>query len=494
MKAIVLLFDSLSRKYLPPYGNDWVKAPNFSALAERSVTFDKCFVGSMPCMPARRELHTGRYNFLHRSWGPLEPFDVSMPEILRDNGIYTHLVSDHYHYWEDGGATYHNRYSSWEAVRGQEGDRWKGEVAEPEIPPHLGSDHRHDWVNRKYMQSEKDWTQTKTFDLGLDFLEQNRNEDNWMLQIECFDPHPPFFVPQQYRDLYPDTYEGPQFDWPRYAPVAENESPEAVAHCQKQYAALVSMCDHSLGRVMAAMDQYNLWEDTLLIVTTDHGFLLGEHDWWAFVRPPFYDQVACKPLFIWDPRFGKKGERNSQLVQTHDLPATLLDFFQLSRPPEMQGQPLAPAISQNEPVREAALFGVFGGHVNCTDGRYIYMRAPADENSPPPNEYTLMPMNMRSRFSVETLRKAELAPPFSFTRGCPVLRCPGRLFMQDAFPLGTRLYDLETDPAQNQTCSDPQIEARMQELLVEQMRINDAPEEQYRRLGLPVQSVGEGAC
>jgi len=114
MKAILILFDSMSGTFLPPYGNDWVHAPNFQRLAERSVTFDKCFVGSMPCMPARRELHTGRYNFLHRTWGPLEPFDDSVPQMLKENGVYSHLSSDHGHYWEDGGCTYHTRYSSWE--------------------------------------------------------------------------------------------------------------------------------------------------------------------------------------------------------------------------------------------------------------------------------------------------------------------------------------------------------------------------------------------
>ncbi len=88
-------------------------------------------------MPARRELHTGRYNFLHRSWSPLEPFDDSMPEILDRTGIHTHLVSDHGHYWEDGGATYHTRYSTWECVRGQEGDHWKGNL-NPEIKEKKG--------------------------------------------------------------------------------------------------------------------------------------------------------------------------------------------------------------------------------------------------------------------------------------------------------------------------------------------------------------------
>ena len=85
----------------------------------------------MPCIPARRELHTGRYNFLHRSWGPLEPFDDSMPAMLGEHGVYTHLTTDHQHYFEDGGATYHSRYNTWEFARGQEGDLWKGDGRYP---------------------------------------------------------------------------------------------------------------------------------------------------------------------------------------------------------------------------------------------------------------------------------------------------------------------------------------------------------------------------
>ena len=138
MRAILLLFDSLNRHCLEPYGCGWTQTPNFSRLAQHSVMFDRCYAGSLPCMPARRELHTGRYNFLHRSWGPIEPFDDSMPELLKKSGVYTHLISDHQHYWEDGGATYHTRYNSWECVRGQEGDPWKAYVGAVELPPHLG--------------------------------------------------------------------------------------------------------------------------------------------------------------------------------------------------------------------------------------------------------------------------------------------------------------------------------------------------------------------
>ena len=71
MKAIMLMFDTLCRRMLSPYGCDWTITPNFQRLAAHTATFDNCYVGSMPCMPARRELHTGRLNFLHRAWGPL---------------------------------------------------------------------------------------------------------------------------------------------------------------------------------------------------------------------------------------------------------------------------------------------------------------------------------------------------------------------------------------------------------------------------------------
>ena len=120
MKCIMIMFDTLNRKHLPPYGAEQVHAPNFQRLAERTVTFDTSYVCSMPCIPARRDLHTGRPNFLHRSWGPIEPYDDSMPQMLREAGVHAALITDHQHYFEEGGCTYHNRYSSWQFNRGQE--------------------------------------------------------------------------------------------------------------------------------------------------------------------------------------------------------------------------------------------------------------------------------------------------------------------------------------------------------------------------------------
>ena len=327
MKTIMVMFDTLNRRMLEPYGNTWTKTPNFKRLAEHSVVFDNCYVGSMPCIPARRELHTGRLNFLHRAWGPIEPFDDSMPEILKKNGVYSHLISDHQHYWEDGGCTYHTRYSSWEFERGQEGDTWKACVRSRKEIEHLGRYSKQDEINRAIMDTEEKQSQTRCFKDGLEFLERNYNEDSWFLQIESFDPHEPFYTQQKYKDLYPHTYKGPKFDWPDYKKVTESK--EAIEHVRYEYAALLSMCDANLGKILDFMDKHDMWQDTMLIVNTDHGFLLGEHDCWAKCVHPFYNEIALIPLFIWDPRSEKKGERRKSLVQPIDLVPTILNFFDI---------------------------------------------------------------------------------------------------------------------------------------------------------------------
>lgn len=489
MRAIMVMFDSLNRHMLPPYGAEWVHAPNFERLYERTVTFDNSYVGSMPCMPCRREFHTGRYNFLHRSWGPLEPFDDSAPEILEQNGVYTHLVSDHYHYWEEGGATYHTRYSSFEASRGQEGDPWKGQVADPEIPESLGGRTdkmwRQDWVNRGYMDKEELQPQAKTFEMGLEFMRTNADQDKWFLHIETFDPHEPYFTQQLYKDLYPHDYDGPHFDWPSYREV--QEPPEAVEHMRLENAALISMCDTYLGKVLDLMDEQCMWDDTLLIVCTDHGFLLGEHDWWAKCVQPFYGEVAHTPLFLWDPRTGRKAERSQALVQNIDWGPTLLEAFGVQPAPDMQGIPLTQSVASDVPLREGVLFGLHGGHVNVTDGRYVYMRAPTTSHNWPLYEYTLMPTHMRHTFEVEELQDTVMAPPFGFTKGCPVMKISARRSgWTDMHRFGTLLFDLQNDPKQEHPIDDPEIEAHMVRLLVDLMKANNAPTEQFERLGLTV--------
>lgn len=492
MKAIIVFYDSLNRRYLPPYGGCDTYAPNFERLYENSVKFNNSFVGSMPCMPARRELHTGRYNFLHREWGPLEPFDNSMPEILKKNGIYSHLISDHFHYWEDGGSTYHNRYSSWEIVRGQAGDHWKGYVNDPEIPEVLKVPKKqigegvselwkYDWVNRDHMKTEEKQSQSDVFKNGCEFIEKNHDADNWLLQIETFDPHEPFYVTNdEYKEKYNDTYAGKHFDWPR---GKTEEDEEVIDHVRKEYSALVSMCDKNLGKVLDLMDKYNMWEDTLLIVGTDHGFCLGEHGYWAKNLMPYYNEVAHTPLFIYDPRCKKKKEERNSIVQMIDWAPTILEYFNIDIPKEMLGKSLKETIESDKKVRDACIFGVFSGHVNVTDGKHTYMRAAENGRYNDIYNYTLMPMHMKSLFSVDEIAKAELVDEFSFTKGYKLLKTPAKdKYKVNSF--GNLLYDLQNDPKQLKPIQCEKLEKEMIVKMVEIMKENECPKEQYIRLGL----------
>ena len=491
MKAIMVMFDSLNRELLSAYGCEETYTPNFKRLQKHTATFDQCYVGSMPCMPARRELHTGRYNFLHRSWGPLEPYDDSMPQILKDNGIVSHLISDHQHYWEDGGCTYHSRYSSWEISRGQEGDTWKCVVDFP-----LKKDdafhspggglfdrmHRQDQINRTYMDTLDKTSQGQTFGKGIEFLDVNHQSDNWFLQIETFDPHEPFYSLEEFKKLYPDAYDGDNADWPPYYFVREDDS--VIAHTRREYKALLSMCDYFLGKVLDKMDEYDLWKDTMLIVNTDHGYLLGEHGWWSKTVMPLYNEIAHTPLFIWDPRTQIQDERRNALVQTIDLAPTILDFFQLPIPKDMEGKPLKETIRNDHEVRRYAYYGYHGGHINVCDKEHVYMRSPFARTGKPYYEYTLMPTHMRQMFTVKELQNITLQEPFSFTKGCRTMKIEASDGMVNAYNYGDKLYDLKQDPKQENECDHTLLEASMINAIRDFMLANDAPIELYERYGI----------
>ena len=491
MRAIMVMFDSLNRRFLEPYGCSFTETPNFRRLAEKTACFDNFYAGSLPCMPARRDLQTGRYSFLHRSWGPMEPFDNSMPQILKEHGIFTRLVSDHGHYWETGGCTYHTMYSSWECKRGQEADPWALRSDDPEIPEHVPTMRefthpewwRNNWCNRELYRQRGKWPMESVFDDGLEFLQLNAGKDNWFLQIETFSPHEPFDVEQ---DCDPD-YTGPHFDWPPYAPVTETE--EQVQHIRRRYAAVLSQCDRNLGRVLDFMDAHDMWKDTMLVVNTDHGFLLGEKDWWAKSVMPCYNELANTPFFLWDPQVPVRGERRKALCQSIDIPVTLLDFFGIKAAPEMQGKSLRPVLMSDEKIRDYALFGFHGSFVNITDGRYLYMRASASVGNTPLYEYTLMPTHQDTMFGPKELEKMEICGPFSFTKGARLMKIPvpGRLANAtfcNSFQYGNFLFDLREDPEQLKPLDDPALEAEMIQALLRMMELSDAPVEQYERLGL----------
>ena len=267
-------------------------------------------------MPARRDIHTGRLNFLHRSWGPLEPFDNSFPREMRDAGVHTHLVTDHVHYFEDGGATYHGRYSHLglhprPGERPVEGD---GAAAARALPRevHARSTIRLRATRWRKRAAARDQPRVHAGREGLppaallrsafEFLELNRDADNWFLQIECFDPHEPFDAPERFKEPYETGWNGGVLDWPllragRPKPGGDRRDPRQLRGAGRRCATTISAsCSTTSTRTTCGRTRRS-------ILSTDHGFLLAEHDWWGKNLLPYYAEISHIPLIVHHPRF-----------------------------------------------------------------------------------------------------------------------------------------------------------------------------------------------
>nr|WP_265181572.1 sulfatase [Vibrio mimicus] len=341
--------------------------------------------------------------------------------------------------------------------------------------------------------TKKKHPHVRTFESGMEFLRANKNSDNWLLQLEYFDPHEPFTAPKRFYEMY--SLESDEHDWPKYASTQE-QSIGIQRDARRHYAAALSMCDYYLGKVLDFLDEHNLWEDTMLIVNTDHGFLLGEHDFFGKNYMPTYQELCNIPLFIWDPRSKQKNQTRYSLVQTIDLMPTLLSYFGLDIPDEVMGKDLAEVIASDKSVREAALFGYFGKHVNVTDGRYVYMRSAQNSTNAPLYNYTLMPSHLFTPFSPEEIKLADetLVSNFRYAQNTPMLRVNAN---HDLFPnnscyqfnqhlsWGDLCFDLQNDPQQLQPIQNEAVKTRMLGLMYQLMQEHESPDEQYERLGLP---------
>ena len=493
MRAVFVLFDSLNRHALGCYGGTEVDTPNFDRFARRGRVFDNHYVGSLPCMPARRDMHTGRLNFTHRSWGPLEVFDNSFAQILKQNGVHTHLVSDHLHYFEDGGAGYHTRFSTWDFIRGQEHDPWIAMVEPPLERYRKQFDDRHyefragamrtqHIINRETFKSEDDFPGPKCFASGLKFLDRNRDADNWFMMLECFDPHEPFHAPDRFKDAYQTGYRGKILDWPKYRKTTETE--EEIREIRGNYAALLAMCDDYFGKLLDYFDAHDMWKDTALILSTDHGFLLSEHEWWGKMRMPYYEEISHIPLIFHDPTNPVGGARDSRLTQTTDLMPTILGLFDQPLPSEVRGVDLRGPDAQ---PRDAVVFGCFNGPIGITDGTYVLYHYPSDIYAEGLRHYTLAFSHMKDPFSTQELQSAKLVDGFDFTKGIPVLSIAATPRGAHVPSSGTEkfghtetlLFNIAQDPHQMEPLQNPAVSGRLRAEAVRIFRDHDAPEELF---------------
>ena len=395
MRTVVVLMDTLKRNMIEVYNPEtWVKTPNLTKFSKEAVTFDNHWVGSAPCMPARRDILTGRLNFLERSWGPIEPFDITLPKVLAQKNVFSHIVTDHPHYFRLGGEDYVQQFSTWDFYRGQEGDPWISRIDDPTFMPddYYGKLRKQYQWNRTNWPTEDEYPTPKTFEAASKWIEDNKGHDDFFLLVETFDPHEPFDVPDEYMDMYDNKYEGPYFETPTYSEVDVPE--DALEYINKRYAALLTMTDNHFGKFIQRLKDLDMYEDTMIIVTTDHGYFLGERNYFGKNYMHMYNELAHIPLLVRFPKGERAGERVSSITQNIDIMPTVLDYSEIEIPAEVQGKSWKPIADNRNYQREYALYGYHGLAVNITDGEHTYFRAHNEENKPC-YEYTCIPTTIR---------------------------------------------------------------------------------------------------
>ena len=499
VNIILILVDSLNKDCLSVYNPQTpCTTPSISAFSERAVAFENHYIASLPCMPARREIFSGRKEFLWRPWGPLEVFDPRLPVILRDSGYNTGMVTDHYHYWEEMANGYIQGFSSLEFIRGHETDYWKLPETGPvpkwvdKIAEFRSAVHpRQYYANVKDFQGEEDFFPAKVFSKAADWLDENAAKGKFFLQVESFDVHEPFDVPEPYASMYTDRTKDEFNIWPPYQVYADMDaffdqtSPSELDFLKAQYMGKTTMVDKWLGKFLDKVEQLGLWRDTMIIFTTDHGHDLGERRIFG-KQFPHYDSHANIPLMIHHPQFDG-GVRVDGLTQTVDLFSTVIEAAGAELPERTRHSRSLLPLFEGGTIHDAILYGTFGQGVCLSDGTWTLFKAPVPDK--PLYVYSTMinqPLIVDNPVDGRVGKMPE--PPvdqgyFDSTVPLPMWKLPITI---DPRTYENFLFNRVDDPGQTQNRWDSAAgeRDRLLELMKKMIEEEGAPPEQFERLGL----------
>lgn len=508
MKTLFILCDTVNRRMLDIYNNnkdETAITPNIDRLASRGLVFDSHWCGSAPCMPARKDIMTGRLNFLEKPWGAIEPYEQTLQTMLAHKNVHSMMFTDHSQYIIPGGENYLKGFTAYEIFRGQEGDPWcvapdKNGIRS-DTPPegYKGTYSASEQANRERLKTEEDYPSVKVLDGAARWLEENHDADNFMLWAETFDPHEPYDVPQKYLDMYEKDYSGNDVVHPTYEPNIFTS--EETRHLNNRCRALLTMVDCHLGKILDILDKYDMWKDTMVIFTTDHGYHLGEHGYMAKNYMAPYNEVFHIPLVIAYP--GMKPGRSQAVTQNIDMFPTILEYFGGQTDMldySIHGKSIMPVLKgQTDKVHDGVIFGYYGKQVGYTDGEYVYIRAAKDATNRPLYLYTAVPSILRQYLGAEDAvnkedyNKIEIGrflkwtdyPVYKFPADIISFNNPSQEFSKRSeYNEDTMLFNIKADYLQREPISDEVLEAEFIQKLKVKMAECDSPEEQHDRLGL----------
>jgi arylsulfatase A-like enzyme len=350
MNIVLVIFDTLRKDCLgaygaPPWGK--VHTPNFDRFAEESVVITRAYPESLPTLPARRAIYTGRrvYPFHDGEfrlkgdfvgapgWGPIPEEQATLAELLSGARYRTGLISDVYHMFKPS-KNFWRGFHQWTFLRGQEvdparsGPRLSQEEIDFWLPKELQSQATVRFIQRCIVNMrdrirEEDYFAPRVLQEAARWLEQNRDADRFFLTVESFDPHEPWLVPPHYRDMYV-TDEGREQVLSTYSDVSGLD-PKLVERTQANYSASVTQCDRWFGVFMEELRALGRLDDTLVILTSDHGHSIGDRNYMGKRGYPSGPEVHDIPLLVRFPGAEHGGTRADQCVQHHDIFATVLE-------------------------------------------------------------------------------------------------------------------------------------------------------------------------
>jgi uncharacterized sulfatase len=360
---LFLCTDDQARWAASPYGNCEIRTPSLDRLAREGTTFRNAFTATPVCSPSRASLMTSLYptevgiaDWIHPTKEPdlgLAPSAVAWPELLKGNGYTTGLMGK----WHLGTR------DEFHPTR-QGFDRFFGfrEGGNQPMNPTLEVD----GVTRTLEGSLPD----RLVDEGLRFLDQNRARP-FLLSVHFRAPHAPYApVPERdfapYRDLDPTI------------PAVPGLPLERVKKLHREYYASVASVDRNVGRLLDHLDELGLADQTIVIFTSDHGYMIGHHGLWhkgnaAWIlegktgyRPNMFEESIRVPLLVRWPGRVPAGAVIDSVVSNLDIFPTVLDLAGLGVPANLaiHGRSFAPLLENRDtPVPwDDTLFGQYDMH------------------------------------------------------------------------------------------------------------------------------------
>jgi len=397
-------------------GNPHVSTPNLDRLVSEGVAFTHAYAQSPICTPSRASFLTGMYPSTVRANGNGNDFLPDPPPLVTrsladagyDCGLIGKLhlssayqrvekrVDDGYRYWQYS----HAPRDDWEM--GHDYADWvksKGHSLK-ELT------HSLDGVPAELHQTA--WCAEKT----IEFIRESR-DGPWLASVNPYDPHPPFNPPKAYRDLFsPEDLPGPLFQESDLAQQRKLEGIDFQSRARHPreldirspiiplspgvpetdlagardawtlraaYYAMIKLIDDQVGRMLDALEETGQRENTLVIFTSDHGEMLGDH---GLIQKGcrFYEGMVRVPLILSCPARLRQGLRSSALVELLDLAPTLLELADLSLPERMQGRSLLPILTGEAPpdqfrefVRAEYYDALDSSFCHAKDGTYATM-------------------------------------------------------------------------------------------------------------------------